>query len=870
MRLSHSLNCAFAALLVASALWTGAPWANSAQAQSFFTAQLAPPQQSSDVVSSASGTGAFVLDGDGLRFFVTIDSLTSAMSNAHFHLAQAGVDGATVRTIAADFTGNSASGIWTSTDTEPLTSELIADLFAGNLYVNIHTADYPNGEIRGQIHPSSGTALSATLTSDQEVAAVTSDGSGTASIQVTDEGVLFFVTVDSLTGPPVNAHFHSARAGIDGGVVRTILGDFEGNTGFGLWTAADAEPLTDELRDALLSGELYINVHTGTYTAGEIRGQALLSSGWGFYAALDTAQVNDAVTTTGSGTGTFTLTDAGLVFHVTVDSLTGPILNIHFHHATTGEDGPVVHGIFPELVGNTATGVWTPEDDEPLTDELVRELVAGNLYVNVHTTAYSNGEIRGQVLLREGAEFTARLDAAQEDGVTEEGVGTAALSLTDAGLEFRVTGTGLTGDIINAHFHQGDIGVSGGIVRGIFDDLDGNTASGVWTSTDAEPLTADMIEALLRGQLYINIHTVAHTAGEIRGQVLPSEGAPLRAFLTNEAADEPVTQEGSGTAAMVLTDQGLVYDVTVTGLTGEILNMHFHRGEAGVAGPVVHGIFDKLVGGTASGVWDAADGEPLTGELLEALVKGELYLNVHTAAHTGGEIRGQVYLSGGIGAAVQLDPAQEGAGITSDGTGTASLTLSQAGLAYGLTATSLTGAITDAHFHQAPPGVIGGVVRGIFDDFAGNSASGLWRPSDAEPLTNELLLELLAGNIYLNLHTAANTGGEIRGQIRPDGVVGTSIDAVSDELPDVSRLGQNYPNPFSSVTTIEFALAGSRHVLLEVYNVLGQRIAKLADSELPGGEYEARFESRNLPDGLYIYRLTVDGQRFSRTMVLLR
>ena len=855
----------------AAFLLTAAFFSHTSHAQTFFTAHLTAAQETDAVESDGAGTAALVLTDEGLRFFVTVDSLTEPIANAHFHLSETGVPGGVVRGIADEFEGNTASGIWTSSDDEALTTELIRELLVGNLYLNVHTSTYPGGEIRGQIFPTSGAALKATLTAEQASGDIESEGTGTASVQLTDAGVLYYLTVDGLTGPIANAHFHEAEMGVNGDVVRGILDEFDGTSAFGLWTPTDGEPLTEELTETLLGGGLYLNVHTAAYPGGEIRGQVLLSSGWGFHAALDAEQSTEDVTSDGTGTGTFTLTDAGLLFHVTIDGLTGPIANAHFHRAPAGEDGGVVRGILDDFVGNTASGLWRPSDDEPLTDELIRDLHAGNLYVNVHTEAYTSGEIRGQVLARPGAEMGARLTAAQEPGeVISDGSGSAALSLTDEGLAFRVTVTGLTGEIANAHFHREDIGMNGGVVRGIADEFVGNTASGVWTSADGEALTDELIQALLEGELYLNVHTAEYPGGEIRGQVLVTEGTALRAFLTNEQASGEISQEGSGTAALTLTDHGVLFDMTVSGLSGEINNAHFHRAFAGIDGGVVRGIADDLDGNTASGVWSSSDQESLTDELIEALMEGELYLNVHTAANPGGEIRGQVIASGGIGAAVQLDAQQSGGDVVSDGSGTAALTLSHGGLAFALTATGLTGPISNAHFHEAPPGEDGGVVRSIFDEFAGNTVLGFWRPTDDEALTDELLGELLAGNIYINLHTAEYQGGEIRGQVDPGGFVATAVEPVSSELPEAFRLEQNYPNPFNPETSIEFALSGTSEAVLTIYDALGRRVADLVDETLPAGTYRVRFEGRGLPSGVYFYSLRAGEQRASRSMLLLK
>ena len=192
------------------------------------------------------------------------------------------------------------------------------------------------------------------------------------------------------------------------------------------------------------------------------------------------------------------------------------------------------------------------------------------------------------------------------------------------------------------------------------------------------------------------------------------------------------------------------------------------------------------------------------------------------------------------------------------------------GLAFDLTATGLSGPFVAAHFHQAPLGQDGMVVRGIGDDFTGNTASGLWTASDAEPLTDDLIQDLLAGNLYLNLHTAAHPPGEIRGQVRAGGVVATAIEVVDDQVPEAFTLSQNYPNPFNPATTIEFSLAQSTRAVLRVYNVLGQKVVTLVDGRLPAGSYRVVFEAGGLPTGVYYYQLEAGGRVHTQQMLLLK
>jgi hypothetical protein len=483
-----------------------------------------------------------------------------------------------------------------------------------------------------------------------------------------------------------------------------------------------------------------------------------------FTANLTGDQENPAVTTSAKGTGSFTLTAAGLEFNLTVEGLT--FTAAHFHNGAIGVNGGVVRGITSDFTVNTASGIWTSTDAQPLTPELVADLLAGNLYVNIHTAANPGGEIRGQVILSAGTGFTANLDGDQEvPSVTTNATGTASLTLTGAGLAFSLTVEGLT--FTAAHFHNGALGANGPVVRAITSDFTGNTASGLWTSTDSEPLTPGLINELLAGNIYINVHTTANPGGEIRGQVNLKSGTGLTAKLTGDQENPAVTTSATGTGSFTLTAAGLEFDLTVEGLT--FTAAHFHNGAIGVNGGVVRTITNDFAGNTASGIWTSSDTEPLTPGLIADLLAGNLYINVHTAANPGGEIRGQVNLSAGTGFSSNLDGNQEVPPVTTNATGTASLTLTGAGLEFSLTVEGLT--FTAAHFHNAAVGVNGGVVRTITNDFAGNTASGLWSSTDSEPLTPGLINELLAGNIYINVHTTANPGGEIRGQLNVTAVI---------------------------------------------------------------------------------------------------
>ena len=130
------------------------------------------------------------------------------------------------------------------------------------------------------------------------------------------------------------------------------------------------------------------------------------------------------------GTGTFSLNadETELTYEVRVEGIP-EVTGSHFHNAAAGENGSVVRGFEGALDGDVwvASGTWTSsETDAPLTSELVAEIQAGNIYVNIHTADYGGGEVRGQVLA-DGADFAATLERAQQNPPISVSGGTAPL-----------------------------------------------------------------------------------------------------------------------------------------------------------------------------------------------------------------------------------------------------------------------------------------------------------------------------------------------------------------------------------------------------------------------------------------------------------
>ena len=163
------------------------------------------------------------------------------------------------------------------------------------------------------------------------------------------------------------------------------------------------------------------------------------------------------------------------------------------------------------------------------------------------------------------------------------------------------------------------------------------------------------------------------------------------------------------------------------------------------------------------------------------------------------------------------------------------------------------------------------VVKNI--SLVNNTATGSWTSTDAsQPLTDLLLKELVKGKLYLNAHTSANPGGEIRGQVVGSTGLATAVEQVKDAgIPSAFRLDQNYPNPFNPSTVISFEIAKSAHVTLRIYNILGELMTTLVDGVKQPGVYRTTLQASSLSSGVYFYSLAADGATIqTKKMLLLR
>lgn len=98
----------------------------------------------------------------------------------------------------------------------------------------------------------------------------------------------------------------------------------------------------------------------------------------------------------------------------------------------------------------------------------------------------------------------------------------------------------------------------------------------------------------------------------------------------------------------------------------------------------------------------------------------------------------------------------------------------------------------------------------------------------------------------------------------------TATSAEASPIAAMPALDRNYPNPVVASTTIPFTLPTAEHTRLDVYTLLGARVATLVDQALPAGAHSVSFRAQGLPAGVYVYRLQARGFEASRRLFIAR
>jgi len=193
------------------------------------------------------------------------------------------------------------------------------------------------------------------------------------------------------------------------------------------------------------------------------------------------------------------------------------------------------------------------------------------------------------------------------------------------------------------------------------------------------------------------------------------------------------------------------------------------------------------------------------------------------------------------------------------------------------TSLSLVKSGNNLEMSELPPMPPSGIfdVRFASNRFAEALISGQWQQVLIS--SNDYPVTVSANNISLKIRDISGAEKILR---KGENYVITNpaIDRIEIsplEIPTEYQLLQNYPNPFNPTTTIKFALPEAVRVCLEVYNVLGEKVAELINSELESGYHEIKWNCRNeynqmLASGVYICQIKAGNYVNQKKMILLK
>ena len=98
----------------------------------------------------------------------------------------------------------------------------------------------------------------------------------------------------------------------------------------------------------------------------------------------------------------------------------------------------------------------------------------------------------------------------------------------------------------------------------------------------------------------------------------------------------------------------------------------------------------------------------------------------------------------------------------------------------------------------------------------------------------------------------------------------TDLEVNGNEISVNYKLNQNYPNPFNPSTVISFSIPQTANVELNVYNILGQKVAVLLNDIKQPGNYKISWDASDMSSGVYVYKLQAGKRTFIRKMLLLK
>ena len=598
--------------------------------------------------------------------------------------------------------------------------------------------------------------FSATLTGDQHdpVVVTTASGNGTFTLNADQTELTFSVTFTGLPSTLSAAHFHNAPAGSNGGVVRGFTAEEITDNGDGTGSIAGTWALTADDLTELEAGNLYVNLHTPENGGGEIRGQVTAGSPF--------SVSTDALTLGAGASGDFDITfssdetgDATGTVSVKTSDPENPGETITVSASIVDRPPVISVDDTPLDFGEVAVGLSDSQtlsigNDGEADLEVTLLILGTGFQATTATITVAGGEsVDADITFapEEGGDVTAILVVSSNDPET-------------ASVLIDLSGTGDAPipadiDLVGSEFNFGGVPVGSTGTRSMVVRNVGETdlAGDISLAGDATFAIDTSGAFTLAGLEEITVVITFTPADE--------SASTGTITITSDDADEPeltVSLSGAGVVGEEVcldnTDDSIIRVGDFEGHDGDIDVFDFFA------------FADRFGSVSGDAEYDA------TFDIEPASPDGDVdFFDFFRFADDFGAFCTYTTLGGGTAFSASLDGDQHDPAVVTaaSGSGTFTLNGAETELTFSITFTGLESDLASAHFHNAPAGSGGGVVRGfgaeeITDNGDGSgSIAGTWVELTAENVT-----ELEAGNIYVNIHTTVNGGGEIRGQVIAD------------------------------------------------------------------------------------------------------
>ena len=549
-----------------------------------------------------------------------------------------------------------------------------------------------------------------------------------------------------------------------------------------------------------------------------------------FVANMNGQQEAPPVTTDARGLATFNLSPdlETLTIHGVFSGLSGPITGCHIHNGLPGVSGGVFLGLTDSISGNELHAILAPPAG------FIQKGLEYKLYLNVHTAAHPDGEIRGQLEVETGEHRIGYLDGVQAvPSVSTQASGVLSLFYqpADFSAQYKIILNGLSGPVTGIDIMDAPIGTSGPVILSL------NASNPSIGEIDLTSVPPDFTSKLESFGLSVNVKTAAHPSGEIKGQIGPLRPVSFEGFLNGDQVNPPVGTNAQGLAVAKLSSDldSLHYFVEVTGLTPN--NANIHLGAPSTTGPIIGFMSPSSLPNFYFGAIQLSLDEAVK------ILNGEGYVNISTNANPDGEIRCNLQPMLRQCFTFDLCGDQEVPPSGSDAVGAAVISVDYLNthLLYRYIVDGLSGPATGAQLQEAAFGANGSLLAPLF--LPNPFGSGQFE------VDGNFVVKLQSDNTCLNILTEDFPNGEIRGQVRKS----LSCDEISGIYdPIVSNLSL-FPNPATGSISLEFFAERSTHSSIEILDLTGKPV-QVFNRHFSAGEQSLTIDLKGLSAGLYVLR----------------